>query len=108
MGGRDHRISIPAISDGRKCRVSQASLRSDDPMGSNALADHRHDQAALWRKVEEFASDPFASRAWAKPLVGQRNAVRLRQGDWRAVCRIDRAGETVIVEAIGNRREIYR
>jgi mRNA-degrading endonuclease RelE of RelBE toxin-antitoxin system len=66
------------------------------------------DRAALWRKIQGFADDPFATRAWAKPLVGHRHAVRLRHGDWRAVCRIDRAGETVIVEAIGNRREMYR
>ena len=66
------------------------------------------DRAALWRKVQSFADDPFAAQAWAKLLIGHRSAVRLRHGDWRAVCRIDRADETVIVEAIGNRREIYR
>lgn len=68
----------------------------------------KRDQVALLRKVEVFAANPFAPNSSAKPLQGQPQVVRLRQGDWRAVCRIDRANDVVIVEAIGNRREIYR
>jgi mRNA interferase RelE/StbE len=68
----------------------------------------KKDRANLLRKLEQFAADPFAPNPSAKPLKGQPQAVRIRQGDWRAVCRIDRANETVIIEAIGNRREIYR
>jgi mRNA-degrading endonuclease RelE of RelBE toxin-antitoxin system len=68
----------------------------------------KRDRAGLLRKIELFAADPFAPSIAVKPLTGQRLAVRVRQGDWRAVCRIDRVADTVIVEAIGNRREIYR
>lgn len=65
----------------------------------------KKDRASLLRKLERFAADPFAPN---KPLKGQPQAVRIRQGDWRANCRIDRANETVIIEAIRNRREIYQ
>jgi mRNA interferase RelE/StbE len=68
----------------------------------------KKDRANLLLKLEQFAADPFAPHPSAKPLKGQPHVVRIRQGDWRAVCRIDRANETVIIEAIGNRREIYR
>lgn len=68
----------------------------------------KKDRANLLLKLEQFAADPFALHPSAKPLKGQPQAVRIRQGDWRAVCRIARANETVIIEAIGNRREIYR
>ena len=41
-------------------------------------------------------------------MRGQRNAVRIRQGDWRTVCRIDRVSDVITVEFIANRREAYR
>lgn len=68
----------------------------------------KSERARLLQKIAQFAADPFAPSAAAKPLTGQKQAVRIRQGDWRAVCRIDRASNTVIVEAIGHRREVYR
>ena len=79
------------------------------PAAIKALAAvSKRDRAALLRKLEQFAADPFAPNPSAKPLKGQSQAARIRQGDWRAICRVDRANETVIIEAIGNRREIYR
>jgi mRNA-degrading endonuclease RelE of RelBE toxin-antitoxin system len=42
------------------------------------------------------------------PLRGHRDAVRIRQGDWRAVCRIDRDDDVITVEFVANRREAYR
>ncbi|HLI22607.1 MAG TPA: type II toxin-antitoxin system RelE/ParE family toxin [Stellaceae bacterium] len=68
----------------------------------------KKDRASLLRKIEMFAENPFAPNSSAKPLHGHPQVVRIRHGDWRAVCRIDRASDVVIVEAIGNRREIYR
>ncbi len=68
----------------------------------------KKDRTSLLLKLEQFAAEPFAPNPSAKPLKGRPQAVLIRQGDWRAVCRIDRANETVIIEAIGNRREIYR
>jgi mRNA-degrading endonuclease RelE of RelBE toxin-antitoxin system len=63
---------------------------------------------ALIGKAEAFANDPFAHHPWAQPLKGQHNTVRIRQGDWRIVCRIDREAQTVIVDAVAHRKEIYR
>jgi mRNA-degrading endonuclease RelE of RelBE toxin-antitoxin system len=66
------------------------------------------DRQALLRKARIFAGDPFGRYAWARTLKGQPNVVRIRQGDWRMVCRIDREEQTVIVDAVAHRREIYR
>jgi mRNA-degrading endonuclease RelE of RelBE toxin-antitoxin system len=66
------------------------------------------DATALLRKLGEFAADPFANHAWALPLVGRPNRIRIRQGDWRAVVLIVRAEDTVIVERIEHRSEVYR
>jgi mRNA-degrading endonuclease RelE of RelBE toxin-antitoxin system len=66
------------------------------------------DRAALLEKLRSFAGDPFGSHPWALPMRGRRDAVRVRQGDWRAVCRIDRSQEQIVVEFVANRREAYR
>jgi mRNA-degrading endonuclease RelE of RelBE toxin-antitoxin system len=68
----------------------------------------RRDATALLRKLGEFAADPFASHAWALPLVGSPDRCRVRQGDWRAIVFIVRVEEAVIVERIEHRREAYR
>jgi len=64
------------------------------------------DAAALVRKLERVAAAPFATYPWAKPLKG--GGYRVRQGDWRAVYNIDRETDTLRVDLIGNRREVYR
>lgn len=66
------------------------------------------DATALLQKLGEFAADPFASHAWALPLVGRPNRARIRQGDWRAVVLIARAENAVIVERVEHRRDVYR
>jgi len=68
----------------------------------------KRDRAGLMTKIETFAANPFAPLAAARPLKGSKDAVRIRQGDWRAICRLDRDDDLVIVEAIGHRSEIYR
>jgi len=68
----------------------------------------RRDATALVRKLGEFAADPFASHAWALPLVGSPNRARIRQGDWRAIVLIVRGEDAVIVEHVEHRREAYR
>jgi mRNA-degrading endonuclease RelE of RelBE toxin-antitoxin system len=68
----------------------------------------RRDAAALLRKLTALAEDPFASRPWALPLSGQSDRVRVRQGDWRAVALIARSEDTVIVERVEHRKEVYR
>jgi mRNA interferase RelE/StbE len=66
------------------------------------------ERSALLDRAEAFAAAPFAQHAAAAPLRGRPDVVRLRQGDWRAICRIDRAEDTVVMENVAHRREIYR
>ena len=68
----------------------------------------QRDSDALIAKAEGFAEDPFGPHSWAVPLSGERDRVRIRQGDWRGVVLIQRARDTVILERVGHRREIYR
>jgi mRNA-degrading endonuclease RelE of RelBE toxin-antitoxin system len=66
------------------------------------------DRRALFGKVEAFAADPFATHPAVRPMRGHEDRIRLRHGDWRAVCRIDRAAAAVTLERVAHRREIYR
>jgi mRNA-degrading endonuclease RelE of RelBE toxin-antitoxin system len=66
------------------------------------------DRRALFGKVETFAADPFATHPEARPMRGHEDRIRVRHGDWRAVCRIERAAATVTLERVAHRREIYR
>jgi mRNA interferase RelE/StbE len=66
----------------------------------------KQDAAAPLAKLKDFACDPFARHGFAKALVG--GGVRVRHGDWRAVCDVDNGKLIVLVLVIGHRREIYR
>jgi mRNA-degrading endonuclease RelE of RelBE toxin-antitoxin system len=66
------------------------------------------DRAALLQKLRDFAAAPFADHPWALPMRGHRNAVRVRHGDWRAVCRIDRDRDLLAIEFVANRKDAYR
>jgi mRNA-degrading endonuclease RelE of RelBE toxin-antitoxin system len=66
------------------------------------------DRRALFAPVEVFAANPFAVYPAARPLRGHEDRVRIRHGDWRAVRRIDCEAETVILERVDHRKEIYR
>ncbi len=79
------------------------------PAAAKALAAMpKRDSAALMKKIMQFAAAPFAPNPAAKHLTGMNGAVRVRHGDWRAICRVNRGIETVVVEFVGNRKEIYR
>src|SRR4051794_25110332 len=58
------------------------------------------EREALLDKAEAFAAAPFAVHPAATPLRGQPDAIRLRQGDWRAICRVDRAADTIVLEMV--------
>ena len=60
----------------------------------------------LAAKINAYAADPQASHGWATSFGG--GIVRIRQGDYRALCRVDHAANTLTVHAVGHRREIYR
>lgn len=64
------------------------------------------DAAALRAKLKSFAADPYARHPWAKAFSAETG--RIRQGDWRAIYRIEAGRMMVLVVKIGNRREIYR
>jgi mRNA interferase RelE/StbE len=66
------------------------------------------DRRALFTKVEAFAADPNAAHPAARPMRGREDRIRVRHGDWRAVCHIDSAAVTVTLERVAHRREIYR
>jgi mRNA interferase RelE/StbE len=71
----------------------------------------RIDQATaekLMEKIDAYAADPVASRPWARAMAGT-NGLRIRQGDYRAVCVIRNGAASVLaVLKIGHRKEIYR
>ena len=66
------------------------------------------DRAALIEKAKAFAADPFGPHPWARPLRGAGDLVGLRQGDWRAICRVSREHDTVTLDRVAHRREAYR
>lgn len=59
-------------------------------------------------RLERIAIDPFAAHANVKPLSGMRDAFRLRQGDWRAVYRIERRDNEMRVVLVDVRGSVYR
>ena len=59
-------------------------------------------------RLERIAADPFAHHGGVKPLRGEANAFRLRQGDWRALYRVDRERQEVRVYVIETRERAYR
>jgi mRNA-degrading endonuclease RelE of RelBE toxin-antitoxin system len=76
---------------------------------SKALAGMpRREREALLDKAEAFAAAPFAVHPAASPLRGQPDIIRLRQGDWRGICRVDRTADTIVLETVAHRREAYR
>jgi mRNA-degrading endonuclease RelE of RelBE toxin-antitoxin system len=64
--------------------------------------------AKMLTRLETIAADPFAPHANVKPLEGEKNAFRLRQGDWRAVYRIIRERGEMRVVLVDVRGSVYR
>ena len=63
---------------------------------------------ALMERLEAIAEQPFAAHRNVERIKGQDDAFRLRQGDWRAMYRVDRALGEMRVLAIEPRGRIYR
>jgi mRNA-degrading endonuclease RelE of RelBE toxin-antitoxin system len=57
-------------------------------------------------RLEGIAAAPEALHLGVTALSGEPGAYRLRQGDWRAVFRIENGD--VMVDRIAHRREVYR
>ena len=63
---------------------------------------------AMLKRLERIAADPFAKHPNVEVLKGMKGAFRLRQGDWRAVYRIDRNLDEVRVVLVDVRGSVYR
>jgi mRNA interferase RelE/StbE len=63
---------------------------------------------AILTELRSIATSPFASHANVKRLKGEKDHFRLRHGDWRALYRLDREGQRMIVEAVVPRGSAYR
>jgi mRNA-degrading endonuclease RelE of RelBE toxin-antitoxin system len=92
---------LTAVVDGVHARLIVAPGAAKDLAALPA-----RDARALLSRVEAFAADPFALHPAARPLRGHEDRVRVRHGDWRAVCCIDRPAEMVTLERVEHRREI--
>jgi mRNA interferase RelE/StbE len=64
--------------------------------------------ATIKASLEAIARDPFAHHPGVDRIKGEKDAFRLRHGDWRALYQVDRAADEVVVEDIGPRGDIYR
>jgi mRNA interferase RelE/StbE len=65
-------------------------------------------QARMRSRFWEIAADPFATLRNVERMHGEKNWFRLRVGDWRAVYRVDIVAQTVIIEHVAKRGEVYR
>lgn len=63
---------------------------------------------ALMNRLEQIAADPFAKHANVETMKGMKDSFRLRQGDWRAVYRLDKAADEMRVVLVDVRGSIYR
>jgi len=63
---------------------------------------------AMLKRLEAIAANPFARHANVKALAGEKDAFRLRQGDWRAVYRIIRMQDEMRVVLVDVRGSVYR
>jgi mRNA interferase RelE/StbE len=65
-------------------------------------------RATLLARLARIAADPFAMHANVTRIKGERDLFRLRQGDSRAVYRVDRGAQEVRVLVVEKRSEVYR
>jgi mRNA interferase RelE/StbE len=64
------------------------------------------DAKRLLERLERLVAEPDAQHLGVVPLVGEKGAYRVRQGNWRAIVSIEDGD--VIVERVAHRREVYR
>jgi mRNA interferase RelE/StbE len=65
----------------------------------------RADAGRLLNRLKAIAAAPRARQANVLPLVGRPGVYRVRQGNWRAMFRIEDAD--VVVIRVAHRREVY-
>jgi len=67
----------------------------------------RKEGTLLLEKLQQVARDPVGRHGWVKPLTGVAG-FRVRQGDWRALYRLDYETGDMVVDKIARRDEVYR
>ena len=67
-----------------------------------------HTAERIIEALEAIAANPFAHRANVGRVAGGVDVFRLRTGNWRSVYWIDRENETMVVQWIGQRGQVYR
>jgi mRNA interferase RelE/StbE len=65
-------------------------------------------RVTLIERLEAIAEQPFSAHRNVERIAGERDAFRLRQGDWRAKYRVDRATDEMRVLAVEPRGSVYR
>ena len=63
---------------------------------------------AMLNRLERIAANPFVKHANVEAMKGMKDAFRLRQGDWRAVYRLDRGADEMRVVLVDVRGSVYR
>ncbi|HEY6431092.1 MAG TPA: type II toxin-antitoxin system RelE/ParE family toxin [Acetobacteraceae bacterium] len=64
------------------------------------------DARRLLTRLEAIAAAPAERHAGVIALTGEAGAIRVRQGDWRAICSFEY--DDLVVRKIAHRREAYR
>ena len=63
---------------------------------------------AMLTRLERVAAEPFARHPNVEAMKGVKDAFRLRQGDWRAVYRLNRNVDEMRVVSVDVRGSVYR
>lgn len=66
----------------------------------------KKDRAKIVARIRALATEPRSSGA--EKLVGEQNSYRVRQGNYRIVYTIDDRNKLVVIEKIGDRKDVYR
>jgi mRNA interferase RelE/StbE len=66
-------------------------------------------QQSIIRFLRERLASADNPRQWGKPLRGEKRGLwRYRVGDYRLICDIQEKRITVLVLAVGHRKDVYR
>ena len=60
----------------------------------------------IWQKIHTLATDP--TPIVVKSITGEDKLLRLRQGDYRIIYRIDHDEKRVFVEKVRHRSDVYK
>lgn len=67
-----------------------------------------HQREVLLARIEQLAANPRDPALNVRPLAGSVGLFRLRIGEYRAVFSLDRAADTLTIELIRTRGDVYK